>query len=165
MSVDRAGRLQLAAVVAVLVVLQFYLRPRLGDSPILPDFLLLVLMLIAMRSHPGTGAIAGLVIGVVADALTPARFGAGVLAYTVVGYLASWSRAVFFADNLLVNAGMFAGGLWLRNALLLLVSGTARGGLAHELVVTGPLEALTTAAAGWLVLYAAREWLGFRLDL
>ena len=36
------------------------------------------------------------------------------LANTLVGYAAAWGRAVFFADNLLVNAGFIAAGVWLR---------------------------------------------------
>ena len=36
-------------------------------------------------------------------------------AHTVVGYLAAWGRAVFFADNMLVNAAFVAVGLWVRD--------------------------------------------------
>ena len=72
---------------------------------------------------PGPRAVAGFLVGLIADALTPARFGAGALAHTVVGYLASWGRAVFFADNMLVNAGFVAVGLWLRDLIVLLASG------------------------------------------
>ena len=64
---------------------------------------------------PGRAALAGFAGGLIDDTLTPARFGAGALAHTLVGYLASWGRAVFFADNMLVNAGFVAVGLWLRD--------------------------------------------------
>ena len=102
----RANRLQLAAVLLLLLVLHFYVRPRLWGPRVSPDFLFIGLMLFAMRSGPGAAALAGFLVGLIADSLTPARFGAGALAHTVVGYLASWARAVFFADNLLVNAGV-----------------------------------------------------------
>ena len=115
MSPGRANRLQLALVLALLVLLHFYVRPRLWSSRLSPDFLLIALMLFSMRSSPGVAAVAGFIVGLVADSLTPARFGAAALAHTIVGYLASWGRSLFFADNLLVNAGFVAAGLWLRD--------------------------------------------------
>lgn len=164
MSVSRANRLQLALVIAVLVLLHFYIRPRLWSARASPDFLLIALVFFAMRAGPGPGALAGFVVGVVNDALTPAAFGAGALAHTVVGYLAAWGRAVFFADNLLVNAGFVAAGLWLRDLLLLVASGTDRGELLTELTIYSPLQALTTALAALIVLAAFREWFAIRLD-
>ncbi|HYC33396.1 MAG TPA: rod shape-determining protein MreD, partial [Gemmatimonadales bacterium] len=121
-----ATRLQLVLVFAVLVLLHFYVRPRLWGARVSPDFLLIALLLFAMRSGPGAAALFGFAVGLVADALTPARFGAGMLAHTVVGYLGSWARSLFFADNVLVNAGFIAGGLWLRDLVLLVASGTDR---------------------------------------
>jgi rod shape-determining protein MreD len=92
-------------------------------------------MLIAIRARPGYAAVAGFVFGMVSDALTPASLGAGALANTLVGYLAAWGRAVFFPDNVLVNAGLFAAGVWVRNAIILLASGTPSAQLSSELVV------------------------------
>ncbi len=165
MSATRASRLQLLLVLGVLILLHFYVRPRLWGARVSPDFLLIAVMLFAMRSGPGAAAVFGLAIGLVGDALTPARFGAGMLAHTVVGFLASWGRSLFFADNLLVNAGFVAAGFWLRDLVLLLASGTDRGRLLVELTLYGPLQALTTALAALLVLAAFREWFAIRLDL
>jgi rod shape-determining protein MreD len=164
-SVTRANRLQLVLVMALLVLLHFYLRPRLWSARVSPDFLLIGLVFFAMRAGPGAGAIAGFLVGVVNDALTPAAFGAGALAHTVVGYLAAWGRAVFFADNLLVNAAFVAVALWVRDLLLLLASGTPQGGLLVELTLNSPLQALSTAAFALLVLAAFREWFAIRLDV
>lgn len=165
MTVTRAGRLQLFAVMAILVVLQFYLRPRLWASPFSPDFLFIALMLYAMRSRPGAGALAGFIVGIVADSLSPARFGAAALAHSFVGYLGSWSRALFFSDNLLVNAAFIAAGLWIRNLMVLMASGTGGGALAHEMLVYAPVQALTTAGSAVLVLLVFREWFAIRLDI
>jgi rod shape-determining protein MreD len=159
----RASRLQLAGVLLLLVVLHFYVRPRLGDPRVSPDFLFVGLMLFAMRSSPGVAAIAGLVVGLTADALTPAQFGAAALAHTVVAYLASWGRAVFFADNLLVNAAFVAVGLWIRDLLVLALSGSGRP-LVVELALYSPLQALTSALFALLVLLVFREWFAIRLD-
>jgi rod shape-determining protein MreD len=160
----RTSRFQLGAVLVTLVLLHFYVRPRLLDTRVAPDFLLFALVIFAMRSGPGAGAVAGFLVGLATDALSPARFGAATLADTIVGYGAAWGRAVFFADNLLVNAGFVAVGLWLRDLILLVASGTPQGQLLLELGVWSPLQALTTAAAGALVLYAFRQLFAVRLD-
>jgi rod shape-determining protein MreD len=164
MNVSRANRVQLVLVMGLLVLLHFYLRPRLGSARVSPDFLLIGLVLFAMRAGPGAGALAGFAVGVVTDALTPAAFGAGALAHTVVGYLAAWGRAVFFADNLLVNAAFVAVAVWVRDCILLLASGTGQGRLLMELTLNSPLQALSTAVVALLVLAAFREWFAIRLD-
>jgi len=165
MNVGRANRVQLALVLAVLVLLHFYLRPRLWSARVSPDFLLMALVFFSMRAGPGAGAVAGFVIGIVTDSLTPARFGAGALAHTVVGYLVAWARAVFFADNLAVYAAFVAGALWLRDLVLLVASGTYRSPLLAEVTLYSPLQALTTALFTLLILAAFREWFAIRLDL
>ena len=160
----RRGALMVYLVLLLLVGLQFYVRPRLWDGRGAPDFLLLALLIFAMRSRPGTAAIAGFVVGLITDSLTPARFGAGALAHTLVAYLAAWGRAVFFADNLVVNAGLFAAGVWVRNAVMLLASGTSGADLLTSMTFWSPLQALSTVLAGVLVVLLFRDWLAIRLD-
>jgi len=104
-------------------------------------------------------------VGLATDSLSPGRFGAATLADVVVGYAAAWGRAVFFADNVLVNAGFVAVGLWVRDLILLVASGTPQGQLLAELGLYSPLQAIITAAAGALVLLAFRQWFAVRLDL
>jgi rod shape-determining protein MreD len=151
-------------VMLLLVVLQFYLRPRLWDARISPDFLLIALMLFAMRSSPGIAALAGFTVGLIADTLTPARFGAGALAHTLVAYFGSWGRSVFFADNILVNAAFVAAGLWMRDLIVLLASGTDHRVLLTELTLYSPLQALTTAGFSLIVLMTFRSMFSIRLD-
>jgi rod shape-determining protein MreD len=165
MSAARASRLQLGMAMLLLLVLHFYLRPRLWDARISPDFMVLAVVLFAMRSGPGAGAVAGFLVGIASDALTPARFGSAALAHTVVGYLAARSRAVFFADNLLVNAGFVAAGVWIRDLIVLLTSGSARGQVLAELTIYSPLQGLTTAIFGVTLLVAFRQWFAIRIDI
>ncbi|HEX5386011.1 MAG TPA: rod shape-determining protein MreD [Gemmatimonadales bacterium] len=160
----RAGRAQLALVIATLVLLHFYVRPRIFDPRLGPDFLLFALVVFAMRSGPGAAAVAGFMVGLVADAMTPARFGASALAHTVVGYAAAWGRAVFFLDNLLVTAGFVAVGVWLRDFIVLVASGADARQLLIGLGVYSPLRGIITAAAGALVLFCFRQWFAVRLD-
>jgi rod shape-determining protein MreD len=163
-SAQRVTRIQLLLVMLFLLTLQFYLRPRLGSARVSPDFLLIGLMLFAMRSGAGAGAVAGFLIGMIEDSLTPARFGAGALAHTLVGYFAAWGRAVFFADNMLVNAAFVAVGLWFRDLVVLVTSGTEHRQLVTELTLYSPLQALTTAGFALLVLITFRAWFSIRLD-
>jgi hypothetical protein len=86
------------------------------------------------------------------------------LANTVVGYLAAWGRAVFFPDNVVVNAGLFAAGLWVRNAIILLSSGTPSAQLTSGLLVWAPLQAISSAIAGIFLLLILRDWFAIRLE-
>ena len=109
-------------------------------------------------------AVVGFAIGLAADALTPAAFGSGALGLSVVAYLASWLKAVFFADNPLINAGFIAVGLWMRDLLVLAASGSGDRSFVTELALYSPLQALTTALFALVVLLAFREWFSIRLD-
>jgi len=73
----RGARLRFTLVFLLLLGLQFYVRPRLFDARVAPDFLMLGLILFAIRSRPGDAAILGFLIGLTSDALAPNRFGAG----------------------------------------------------------------------------------------
>lgn len=156
-------RYRLVSVLLLLVTLHFALRPFLGDARVAPDLLMLALLIYAIQARPGDAAIAGFVVGLVADALTPVAFGAGALAHTCVAYLAAWGKAVFFAESIPVSAGFFLAGTWLRD-LLVLVAGRHLGErtLLWQLVVWSPLKALTTAVAGVIVLALFRRWLDVR---
>jgi rod shape-determining protein MreD len=159
-----ASRWQFALAIGLLLLLHFYVRPRLFDTIYAPDFVLVGVVLLALRFGAGAGAVVGFLVGIANDALAPARFGAAALAHTVVGYLAAWSRAFFFADNLAVNAAFLAVASWLRDLVVLLASGTTEGGLLPALFVTAVLRAVTTALAGSVLLLLFRSWFGIRLD-
>ena len=154
---------RMGAVLLLLVVLHFSVRPLLGNPRPAPDFLLLALLVYAIRARPGAAAVAGFLVGLLGDALTPVVFGAGALAHTIVGYLAAWGKAVFFAENLAVSAGFFAAGTWLRDVLVLLGGGHVQGApLLWQLAVWSPLQAVTTAVVGVVTLVIFRNWLAVR---
>lgn len=160
----RSDRFRFLVILAGLVVLQFSVRPRLGDARITPDFLLLALLIYTIRAQPGRSAGAGFVVGLLRDALTPASFGAGALAHTLVGYLSAWSKAVFFAENIFVNGCLFFAGTWVRNLVMAVASGKIRGGLlGWELLVWSPIQSLTTAIVGMLVLWLFGRHLAIRM--
>jgi rod shape-determining protein MreD len=162
--VRRTDRYRFVVLLAGLVVLQFSVRPRLGDDRMTPDFLLLALLIYTIRAQPGKSAAAGFVVGLLRDALTPASFGAGALAHTLVGYLSAWGKAVFFAENLFVNGCLFFAGTWVRNLVMAVASGKIRGGLlGWELLVWSPIQSLTTAVAGVVLLWLFGRHLAIRL--
>jgi len=138
--------------------------PLPGEPRPAPDFLLLALLVYAIRARPGAAAIAGFIVGLLSDALTPVAFGAGALAHTVVGYLAAWGKAIFFAENLAVNAGFFFAGTWVRDLLVLVGGGHVEGmGLVWQLLLWSPLKAASTALVGVIVLVIFRRWLAIRI--
>lgn len=154
-----SGAIRLAVAFLVLVVLHFSLRPALGWRAEI-DFLLIAVLLAAVRLRPGAASLVGCLVGLVADSLTPNAFGAGALAMTIVGYLASWLKAVFFADNLALNGFFFFIGQWVYTIIYLLAAHQMRDmELLQQIVIWGPLSAAVTAAAGVVLLVLMRPLL------
>ncbi len=151
--------LVVGALLFALVIMHFTIRPLLGDERVTPDFLLLALMLYAIRSRPGPAAIAGFGVGVLADALRPVAFGASALAHTVIGYLLAWGKAVFFPENLLVTTGFLFAGAWIRNFLVVLAGGQVQGmELLWTLGVWSVAQAATTTLTGIALVVVFRRW-------
>lgn len=159
-----SDRVRVTLVIGMLVLLEFYLLPSLVEGRAMPDLLLLALLLFCLRVSPGVAAVVGLCVGLVMDVLAPARFGANMLAHVLLGWGAAWGRAVFFADNLAVNAGLFFFGTWARNMLVLLLSGSSLGVLGSEALWWSPLQGITTAMVGVVIVILFRDWLAIRIE-
>lgn len=153
------GTVRAVVTFIILVLLHYTLRPLLGwRAPM--DFLLLALLLASIRVRPAAAALIGLAMGLVADSLTPESLGAAAIAMTIVGYLASWLRAVFFADNLALNAFFFFLGKWTFDIIYFLVEQRLGGiELVQQLLLWSPLSAAATAVAGILLLLMMRPML------
>lgn len=157
--------IRVAFVLVLLLLCEFYVRPSvISGEHGLPDFLILVLLLLAIREEPGVAALTGFLIGLAIDVMNPARFGAGMLANVLVGWGASWGRSIFFADNILVNGALFFIGTWVRDVLMLLFSGTPLRALPVEILLWAPLQALSTAVVGVIVVVLFRNWLAIRIE-
>lgn len=143
-------------VLVLLALLHFYVRPRFYGGRGAPDFLLLALLIVALRTRPGAAAGAGFVVGLLTDTLAPVRVGAGALSHTVVAYLASWGRSVFFPDNVAVNAVVFAAGTFIRNLVLLLAMDFSGNSLLAAFAPATLLQVATTALAGALITLGLR---------
>ena len=137
-------------VCAILIVLHFTLRPLLAWHASI-DFLIVALLLGAVRLRPGMGAVYGFLLGLVAGSLDVGGFGA------------SWLKAVFFADNLALNGFFLFIAKWLFDLIFLLVGHRAHGAeLAMQLFVWSPLSAAVTALAGVIALSILRPLMEMR---
>jgi len=151
--------LRTATAFMVLVLLHYTLRPMLGwRAPL--DFLVVAVLLVAVRVRPGLAALIGCATGLASDSVTPSAFGAGALALTSVAFGASWLKAVFFADNLFLNGLFFFLGKWTFDVVRLFAERRLRGvELVMETLVWSPLSAALTALAGVLLLVVLRPLL------
>jgi rod shape-determining protein MreD len=146
------GAVRTIIVCAILIVLHYTLRPLLAWRASV-DFLIVALLLGSVRLRPGGAAVYGFLLGLVADSVTVGAFGASALAMSVVGFSASWLKAVFFADNLALNGFFLFLAKWLFDLVYLLVGHRAQGAeLAMQIFVWSPLSAAVTAAAGVIAL-------------
>ena len=147
---------------AILILLHYTLRPLLAWRAS-PDFLIIALLVVAVRVRPGVAAIFGLIIGLASDSVALAAFGAGALAMTLIGFAWSRLKAVFFADHVLLNGLFLFLGKWAYEVLMHLVERRTHGvELVMQLLVWSSLSAAVTAVAGVLALMALRPVLETR---
>ena len=77
-----------------------------------------------------------------------------------MAYLASWLKAVFFADNFALNAIFFFLGKWGADVVIVLAERRLRGlDLLQQVLLWSPLSALVTALAGLVLLVILRPLL------
>ncbi|HEY0972384.1 MAG TPA: rod shape-determining protein MreD [Gemmatimonadales bacterium] len=139
-----------------LIALHFGVRPLFATRANV-DFLIIALLLAAVRVRPGAAALIGFLLGLLVDSLKPGTFGAAALGMTLVGYGASWLKPVFFADNLPLNAFFFFVGKWGFDLVYLTVGRRLHGTeLVMQLLLWSPLAAALTALTGVLLLLVAR---------
>ena len=140
----------------LLVALHFTLRPLL-DWRAGVDFLVIGVLVIAVRVRPGMAAVVGLLLGAAIDAMSPEALGAGALAMTLMAFGASRLKTAFFADDLGLNAVFVFLGKVFYDVVSTLAEGRLSGmTLVWQLVAWTPLSALVTAAVGLVVLAAVR---------
>lgn len=157
-----ASAVRTAIVCLILIVLHYTLRPLLGWRAAI-DFLLIALVFGAVRMRPAGGALYGLLLGLATDSLSPGAFGAGALAATLVGFGASYLKAVFFADNLALNGFFLFAGKWIFDLVYVLMERRMHGTeLLMQIVVWTPLSAAVTAVAGVIAVTLLRPILEVR---
>lgn len=147
----------LIALVAILVVLHFFLRVGLGLGPLVPDLVVVAVLLAARQMRPGWAAGLGLLLGILEGAMVPFAFGASALVLSVLGYLGARTREFVAGYSPVFLVFYLFAGKWLHDALLyLVVLVNARAGPASFLLLISPLAALYAAIAGLVVFSAYR---------
>jgi rod shape-determining protein MreD len=148
----------LALLFMILLVLNYTARPVLAWRAGI-DFLVIAVLLVAVRVRPGYAALVGFVAGIASDALSPAAFGAGATSLTLVAFGASWLKGLFFTEQLSLNGFFIFAGKLTFDALFLIVE--QRVGfreLVVQLGVWSSLSAAVTAIAGLAVLVIFRPF-------
>lgn len=148
--------LVITLMLAFLVTLQFTLRPLL-DWRAGVDFLVIGVLLVAVRARPGVAAVVGLVLGAAVDAMSPESLGAGALAMTLMAFGASRLKAAFFTDDVGLNAVFVFLGKVFFDVVATLAEGRLSGmTLVWQLIAWTPLSAVATAAVGLVVFTVVR---------
>jgi rod shape-determining protein MreD len=156
------GAARTVVVCAILIVLQYTLRPLLAWRASI-DFMIVALLLGSVRLRPGGAAVYGFLLGLVADSLAVSGFGTAALGMSIVGFAASWLKAVFFADNLALNGFFLFLAKWAFDLIYLVVSHRTHGAeLAMQMFVWSPLSAAVTAVAGVIALSLLKPLLELR---
>lgn len=89
-------------------VLQVGLAPYLGLGGVVPNFLLLVVVTLALVRGPATGTTVGFVAGVLFDLLGTGPIGPMALVLAVVGYVAGLLHEAMFAEGWLLPLTVLA---------------------------------------------------------
>lgn len=131
------------AMVGLLLLLHFLLRPWLTGLPVGPDLLIGGLLLAALRVQAGTAAVIGFVLGPLEAAMELGQPGTYAFVLTLTGYLAARSRDILFADAAIFVAVYLFVGTWLARAVLILLAGGSGSPVAPLAVAL--LDAAVTA--------------------
>lgn len=136
--------------IGILVFMHFALRVGFGLEERSPDLLTVATLFAARRLRSTGAALLGLLLGVLADALSLIAFGASAVALSIVGFLGARSRDMFEGDSILFVTIYLFIGVWLREAIQALVS---RQGIEWSMLYTSaPVSAIYAAAAGIIAL-------------
>lgn len=121
------------------------------------DFILIAILFSAVRMRPGLAALTGFLTGLAIDALAPGSFGASALVLSLVAFVASWLKAVFFDDHVALTGLFVFGGKWLFDVAMTLLTGGASGtSLVATLLFWSPLSAALTALLAVVLLTVFR---------
>ncbi|HKK72251.1 MAG TPA: rod shape-determining protein MreD [Candidatus Krumholzibacteria bacterium] len=78
--------MRLMVAVAITLVAQLAFVPRISIAGITPDFVVLLVVLVALRAGPSGGAALGFLVGLLQGMLAPETLGLDALAKTLVGW-------------------------------------------------------------------------------
>lgn len=97
-----------AAAIVGAAILQVGLAPYLSIGGVVPNFMLLVVVTLALVEGPSAGAIAGFASGLLFDLLGSGPVGPMILVLTLAGYLAGLMHEKMFAEGWLLPLTVLA---------------------------------------------------------
>ncbi len=150
------NRLGLTVTVLVLAFLNFGLGPVFDSWYFSPNLLACAVLISARELRPGTAAMVGFGLGLLEDSIAVSYFGLATLLLTLLGFLGSLTRDLFLGEEPLFMGTYLFVGTWVYEAVSYLVMGGG-GDTATYLLVQTPLDALATAAIGYLMLPLVRS--------
>lgn len=135
------------ALVALLLLLHFSLRPWLAGWAGAPDLLTGGLLVAALRLRAGYAAALGSVLGLLEAAMALRGLGTLMIVYALVGYAAARSRDLLFSDARAFFPLYVFLGVWVAHAGVALLGGGLDPRLA---LLEAPMSAGLTAAVCWV---------------
>jgi rod shape-determining protein MreD len=148
----------------VATILQAALAPHMTIMGVRPNFLLLVVITLAMVEGATPGAVAGFVGGLVFDLLGSGPIGPGALVFTIVGYLAGTLAFNMFSESwvmpvTVVGIASLAFGLMYGGLLAFMGAEQDMVGIVFRLAVPGAVydTLLALLVFPWLARFLRRE--------
>jgi rod shape-determining protein MreD len=152
---------RLTVLVLAMLAAHFALRPLLG-ARVQIDFLVIALLIVSVAVRPGLAALIGMGLGVLVDGASASGLGSTMLALALVGYIVSWLKAAFFAENALLNFVVIFFSAWLVGLVRSVLLGTVAldTSFAMTTLVWLPLSATVTAIIGAVLFALVRPLAG-----
>ena len=146
-----AARARTWGLAVVLVFFHLLLHVGLSYGRGAPDLLTLALLFLARELTTGGAAAAGLVLGLLEDALSVLAFGANSIAMTVVGIAGALTRDLFVGDSRLFLISYVFVGKWTRDLIHWIAVGEGlRQPFVEQVVIEGGIASAYLAAVGLL---------------
>lgn len=129
----------------VLVLAHFALRPLVG-GPAPVDFLTIAVIVFALRNRAALAAVVGTIAGLGSDAVLAGDFGAGALAYCMLGFAVSMMKGLFIDEDIRLSALFVFLGKWAFDVLFVVTStGELGRSKVTDVLVWSPMAAVFTA--------------------
>jgi rod shape-determining protein MreD len=149
--------------ILILILVDLVLHVGFGYGAGAPDLITAAALLSARRVSGAMASVVGLVLGLLADSMSIAAFGASAVGLVIVSYLGAWTRDMFEGNSTLFVAFYLFVGKWLRDIIVFLVAPSAHQGETLSVLWTAvPMHALVTAVCGAIALMIYRAVVGER---
>lgn len=142
------------------LIAQAAIAPRIGIGEIAPDFVVLVVMMIALYRGAIVGALVGFVVGLVQDLGNPELLGLNALIKTLLGFAVGRVGSKLVPENALFLFGLVAAAAFCHDVMYLTVFMWPQVGSAFATIFVVALPSAVYTAVFAVVLDAVATRLG-----